>query len=681
MVFHESSEHGQGGTIPDTFKVSEVPPDNRIHHELSEDGDDHHELSNHLSKKKQGGRGCYIAVGGRFRTVVDCTSLFAVVFCTFIVPFDMSFSPDKGTALIGIDIGIECFFITEIFMNFFTSFLDEDGEEITENWAVARNYLKTWFLIDAVSSIPSETATQVTQALATTPDNEEEGGSGSLATLYNLRAIRIIRLTKLLRLVKIGKLIEMIELSMPALSTVLGLLRLLFMMMVVAHMNACIFYYLGSLNPGNSWMSKYLFDCCDTSVHLFTGQGYGSNGTDCFDPADMPDVGTLYANAIYWSFCTLATVGYGEVTPCNEMEQLYSSACMVCGSAMFAYIVGSISTVATTTNLQEQKLRDRMRELHEYLNIRKIPKEMSNKIRRQCMHRWRRTVFDEVHLLQDFTPKMRRQVVRHIHGDLVEQLPLFLNTQNDEEFFTDLMVQLKPGSAQAGEEISKVGEPADMYIVLDGEVEVDRGNGREVQRLHRGDAINELETLKGVYDEQAESTCRYSSTAVTFVDLFTLRRADLEEVYRAHHQTAEAFFLERMRTIAEQEAQERASAAQPPAGGAGGMVRVPSTESETVEAGGLPSFMAGGTRGGNRRRSLMTLQGKGGAPTSARVTGLLRRLRDQLQTIQGTVHSNSMRLDGVLRESGPAGRGENGNENGNGSPPPESLASRREESG
>eukprot|EP00961_Rhodomonas_salina_P163250 2198873-Rhodomonas_salina.2 len=76
MVFHESSEHGQGGTIPDTFKVSEVPPDNRIHHELSEDGDDHHELSNHLSKKKQGGRGCYIAVGGRFRTVVDCTCEF-----------------------------------------------------------------------------------------------------------------------------------------------------------------------------------------------------------------------------------------------------------------------------------------------------------------------------------------------------------------------------------------------------------------------------------------------------------------------------------------------------------------------------------------------------------------------------------------------------------------------------
>lgn len=29
------------------------------------------------------------------------------------------------TRRIGIDIGIECFFITEIFMNFFTSFLDE----------------------------------------------------------------------------------------------------------------------------------------------------------------------------------------------------------------------------------------------------------------------------------------------------------------------------------------------------------------------------------------------------------------------------------------------------------------------------------------------------------------------------------------------------------------------------
>eukprot|EP00961_Rhodomonas_salina_P112708 1516195-Rhodomonas_salina.2 len=56
------------------------------------------------------------------------------------------------------------------------------------------------------------------------------------------------------------------------------------------------------------------------------------------------------------------------------------------------------------------------------------------------------------------------------------------------------------------------------------------------------------------------------------------------------------------------------------------------------------------------QRSMVTGHGnKAGGATSARMTGLLRRLQDQLQKIQGTVHTNSLRLDGVLREA-PAAR-------------------------
>jgi len=104
-------------------------------------------------------------------------------------------------------------------------------------------------------------------------------------------------------------------------------------MMIVAHLNACIFYWIGRLNIGNSWISKYMFGCCDTSITLFNAQNYGANGTDCFDPSLLPTTDTMYVDAVYWSLTTLATVGYGDITPCNEMEQLYTAAAMVIGIA------------------------------------------------------------------------------------------------------------------------------------------------------------------------------------------------------------------------------------------------------------------------------------------------------------------------------------------------------------
>lgn len=106
-----------------------------------------------------------------------------------------------------------------------------------------------------------------------------------------------------------------------------------FTMMIVAHLNACIFYWIGRLNIGNSWISKYMFGCCDTSITLFNAQNYGANGTDCFDPSLLPATDTMYVDAVYWSLTTLATVGYGDITPCNEMEQLYTAAAMVIGIA------------------------------------------------------------------------------------------------------------------------------------------------------------------------------------------------------------------------------------------------------------------------------------------------------------------------------------------------------------
>jgi len=51
---------------------------------------------------------------------------------------------------------------------------------------------------------------------------------------------------------------------------------------------------------------------------------------------------------MYWSITTLATIGYGDITPCNELEMLFVSVSHILGSALFAYVVGGIATIAMT---------------------------------------------------------------------------------------------------------------------------------------------------------------------------------------------------------------------------------------------------------------------------------------------------------------------------------------------
>ena len=60
------------------------------------------------------------------------------------------FSSDPFVIL---DFVVDMMFMIDIVVNFRTTYLDS-GELIVQPWKIAANYLKTWFLIDAVSAVP-----------------------------------------------------------------------------------------------------------------------------------------------------------------------------------------------------------------------------------------------------------------------------------------------------------------------------------------------------------------------------------------------------------------------------------------------------------------------------------------------------------------------------------------------
>lgn len=49
---------------------------------------------------------------------------------------------------------IDSLFCLDVILNFFTAFEDENGELVVSKEKIAKYYLKSWFLVDLVSSIP-----------------------------------------------------------------------------------------------------------------------------------------------------------------------------------------------------------------------------------------------------------------------------------------------------------------------------------------------------------------------------------------------------------------------------------------------------------------------------------------------------------------------------------------------
>lgn len=467
-----------------------------------------------------------VSCSGTFRQCWDLCSLIAVIYCTFMVPYDMTFDPPASAGVSSaIDMSVEVFFMTEILLNFFTSYINEDGVEIKSKFLIIAQYGLSWLPIDTVSSVPSEIIRRIATADGLSAD-------GSMSILESLRILRILRLTKLLRLLRIANFMEQIEFSFPSLRTVIGLFRLLFLMGTIAHMQACIFYYIASTNIGNSWVSKLHFDCCDPMMDTFTAYSLKTDDISCMDDVVMPDLSSLYANAIYWSFTTLTTVGYGDIVPCNEMEMLFATAAMVVGSALFAYIVGNISSVVTSIKGQELKMKERMRELQEYIALRKIPKQLADQVRRQCMHLWKRTVFEEDKVLSQFTPGLRKEIVSFVNDHILLSVKTF-EAFKGEPLLTEIALRLKPASAIAGEIITGHGELfGDLYILQAGKAEVLDENGTVIEAFSTKGSFNELELLSPIYhypdDSSEPQIMSYTTTlrAVTFCDLMVLKSND-----------------------------------------------------------------------------------------------------------------------------------------------------------
>jgi hypothetical protein len=190
---------------------------------------------------------------------------------------------------------------------------------------IARAYLNGWFFLDFISMIPFDAIFR--------KDN------------YNrlVRYSRIYLIFRVMRFTGLLKLFRFFRIHDNAKKTAfygklylkpanVKAMFLLAYFVIIEHIWTCIWIMIGSIDP-------------ESKVNWIYKQGMvDSSNWD------------LYVAALYFTFTTIITVGYGDISGVSNIERFFCMSLMLLGCFMYSLLTGLISTIAGTDDTEERML-------------------------------------------------------------------------------------------------------------------------------------------------------------------------------------------------------------------------------------------------------------------------------------------------------------------------------------
>lgn len=330
-----------------------------------------------------------------FRGLWDVFILNLVIYVAFISVFLFSFLDAIGTSspFFWVERFLDIAFGIDIILNFFTAY--EDEVYITSLPAIASRYLKTWFLVDLIGTIPWG-------LIALRTDDETE--SALLRLPRFLRLLRLFKLFRIMRVIRLKEIFTWIEIRFRLKYGHAQLVGLAFTISLIGHWVACLFYFFGTLNSQNiqpggiaSWIEE-------TPSSL-----YGK-----------------YITSLYFSIYTITTIGYGDVVPRTILERTYVTVIMVIGAACFAYAISKMSDIVGALSATSVQQRDMMDRLSTFASRRKLTPRLEFEVRRYFTYHYSsKRIEDEMEMLGELSDRLKLLVLRHIYGKLLMDTPLF----------------------------------------------------------------------------------------------------------------------------------------------------------------------------------------------------------------------------------------------------------------
>ena len=444
----------------------------------------------------------------------DTLLAILVIYVAMMEPIRVGFTieTDRTSEVFGglywFEFVVDILFIADLFVCLRTCFVVEDewmnSYLVQDPLQIRMRYYRSWFLLDLIAVFPMAYILEIYEEA--TPGNALAANDKNALKFF----LRLVRLTKLIRLRRISDLMARLEHSFPRLFDSYVLIKMFFSILYCAHIIACLWYLVGMAAGEDGWVA-----------------GLG-------DSVDTTSIPRMYLVSFYWSFTTMTTVGYGDISGATALEQGFSIIAMGIGGFTFALIVGGIGDLITRAGVAEAAYSSMMGELKEFLNSKGVEKELTMRVIKYHERLYgNRTVFDEKTIFDRLPGSLRSEVVLHMYGGVVSRIPLF--SKLNQKALADVCLSLKAYHAAEGEAFTVEGEEADkMFIIKAGMVKLTvAGDELQSSPMKGGDFFG-LICLAGLSDIRP-----YTTTAMRQCQLCTLSRDDMQRLIGMHPEMSE----------------------------------------------------------------------------------------------------------------------------------------------
>jgi len=417
---------------------------------------------------------CYIHPEKPFRLSWDASSLLLILIVSIFVPLELTFFLDT-TAPDGFIITsaiIDIFFGIDILFNFFTAYHEGHGlggELRTDLGGIALHYVRGWFALDFVASVPYMTFLQ----LMTGAEEEDNAGGDAARMIKMLKYAKLARVMKVLRVLKLGGLMQIVEEKMVAaqsMTVMFQLSKMTVVMLILAHNFACLWYGVASQVGTDS----------STATWLHAQDLWGA------------PMASQYVAAFYFAISTGTTVGYGDIHPTNTAEQAVTSFLLVASVGYIGQFLGRVSQMVNTLRQSENKMVQTKRELLLFMTKREVAKSLQFKVLRyiEHTHDTQALTFLDGTIMDNLSESLQSELALAIIGNVYRSFPLFADCEDD--FLTALCSVGKTKRAGIGDVIVSEEQAAhEMFWVVRGEARVER-RGKLINLLSAGDWFGEL---------------------------------------------------------------------------------------------------------------------------------------------------------------------------------------------
>ncbi|CAG9325145.1 unnamed protein product [Blepharisma stoltei] len=430
----------------------------------------------------------------------DIFILFSLILQGIYVPFAISFDVASAGFLIYYDFIVSLAFIVDIIFNFNTGFFKR-GILIMNRKLIAWNYLKTWFILDILSSFPYSWIIQGGIFQNDTVNN-------TLSATRLLRTFRIPRFIKILRLIKFAKIklfLVKIEDNIfnDYLIQVFHFFRFIIVIFTIAHWLACLWHYTGvsqGLSASNTWVNLYEEKDVKT-----------------------PTKGEMYVTSLYWAITTLLTIGYGDIHAQTTPEKIVAMISMVFASAFYGFALGSIHEFVERTTLKERKHRESIIAMTNHMRRKRIPKELQFKVRNYLEYVYenqKNINIREDEILNLLSEPLKDEITAYIHYPAIKSCPIFMKYLSLEAL-SIVLKNLREETYAPDDEIFSEGEKnRTIYIIIEGSIFIYYKQFKtHLADLRKGDYFGEIGFFAG-HPRTASAHC------AGFADLLSLKFED-----------------------------------------------------------------------------------------------------------------------------------------------------------